>query len=855
MSGKHFSKYFQKYHIFFSSAITILFLYACSSTRKVPDGEYLLVKNNFKYTDGKILDGEVPNYVSQKPNRKELLFLPVGLWMYNTTNPKYDSILNEYMTYPSDMRNQKLRDSLFIKFKHPEWIGKSLMYERFMHNIGQPPVILDQSKTENSANSIRKFFVYKGYWDAQVQSTQDLDSAAKKAKVNYLITHKDPTYISEYFYDIRDQGIKSIYEENLRKSLVKKNQILDQTVLEKEVKRINDLMKEHGYYEFNNSNEEIYYTADTLQSRKQVPLTIEVRKDSANSPYRKTTIGDINVYLLEKLADAPETTKDSLRGINFYKLDNQYKTSALWRSFILKKGDLYQQKNLDLTKRNIAATNNFSVIKYDPVLRKDNDSILDVTYYLAPLPKYDLNIATDVNYSQILNLGISPSVDLTTRNVFGGAENLTTSVSGTFGSVTNTKDPSTRILAYELSTQATLNFPRLLLPFRSWRLIPKSYSPSSSIFLGASLQDNIGLGRIGFNAGINYFANVNDLVSHRLSLFNTQLSFTQDKDRYYDFFPGDAEVRNQVFQLYSPDLWNQFNSGKITSDDASAVVLGDAQFPNTLSAEDLSTFNSFQQSLINKDRQTQDVLISSMIYNFIYNEIGKKDKPNPFYFSGKIELAGNIFSLFNAKRSQEGVVSGTSRKIFEIPYSQFVKFDFDVRKYFTFFNNKHTLALRQFIGVGIPYGNSSQMPYVRSYFNGGSNDIRAWRVFEGLGPADSQLDSKIRSYIMDNVKLTTNVEYRVPFTSMFEGAAFVDAGNIWSLKDSGFGDQFTFSKFISQMGVGTGLGLRLNVAYITIRIDAAYKVYDPNRKPGEKWVIEKWQPLKPVINFAFGYPF
>ncbi len=302
-----------------------------------------------------------------------------------------------------------------------------------MHNIGQPPVILDQGKTETSANSIRKYFVYRGYWDADVKFSHDLDSAAKKAQANYLITHREPTVISDYYYNIPDPAIRSVYEEDLSKSLVQGKNILDQSVLEKEVKRINDLMKERGYYRFNNSNEEIYFTADTLQSRKQVPLTMDIHRDSLDTPYRKTTIGDIKVHYLEKLADTVDTVKDSLLGINFYKLDDQYKTIALWRPLILKKGDLYQQRNLDLTKRNIASTNNFSVLKYDEILRKDNDSILDVSYYLAPLPKYDLRIATDLNYSQILNFGISPSVDLTTRNVFGGAENLVTSVSGIIG--------------------------------------------------------------------------------------------------------------------------------------------------------------------------------------------------------------------------------------------------------------------------------------------------------------------------------------------------------------------------------------------------------------------------------------
>ena len=855
MSGKHFSKYFQKYYLFFSSAITIIFLYACSTTKKVPDGEYLLTKNNFRYEDGKVHEDEIPDHVSQKPNKKQLFLFPFGLWMYNATNPKYDSILAEYMTYPNEMRDQKLRDSLFIKYKHPEYVGKSLFTERFLQNIGQPPVILDQGKTEASANAIRKYLVYKGYWDSDVKFSQDLDSAAKKARVNYLIMHKDPTYISDYYYNIPDSSIKNIYEQNLSKSLVRGKKVLDQEILEKEVKRIGELMKDNGYYKFNNSNEEIYFTADTLKSRKNVPLTMDIHKDSVDSPYKLTTIGKVKVHLLEKLSDSVDTVKDSLLRINFYKLDDQYKTLALWRPIILRPGEVYDQRNLDLTKRNIAAMNNFSLIKYDEILRKSSDSILDVSYYLAPLPKYDLKVATDLNYSQILNFGVSPSVDLTSRNIFGGAENLTTSLSGTFGSVISSKNTDKRTLAYEISAQASLNFPRLLLPFKTWKVVPKRYSPTSSIILGTTVQDNIGLGRIGFNAGLNYFANANDIVSHRLSVFNTQLSLTQNKDRYYDFFPQDASIRDKIFQTYSPTLWQDFQNNLITSDAFSSQIVNDIPFQQSLAGEQLSDLNTFLQSLINKDRQTQDILISSMIYNFVYNEIGKKDRPNPFYFNGKFEMAGNVFSVFNSRRREDGIVSGPSRTIFSIPYSQFVKFDFDVRKYFTFNNEKQTLALRQFIGIGIPYGNSSTMPFVRSYFNGGSNDIRAWRVFGGLGPADSQLDEKVRSYVMDNVKLTTNIEYRMPFTDMFEGAAFIDAGNIWSLKDSGFGDQFKFNKFLSQMGVGTGLGVRINVAYITLRLDAAYKVYDPNKPTGDRWVISKWQPLKPVLNFAFGYPF
>lgn len=820
----------------------------------------MLVKNSFKYEDGKLFEDELPDYVLQKPNKKTLFLFPVGLWLYNAANPKYDSLLNEYMTYPSNMRNQKLRDSLFVKYNMSEDVGKNLLKDRFLHNLGNPPVILEEGKTQQSATNLRKRLVYRGYWDAAVKFNQELDSAAKKAKVNYLITHKDPTFIKDYYYNIPDKGIKAIYEASLDNSIIKSKQVLDQTDLEKEIKRINDLMKSKSYYAFNNTNEEIFFTADTLDSRKNVPLTMEIHKDSLDSPYKKTTIGNIDVAIVENASDFPQNTEmDSLRGIRFHKIDHQYTSRSLWRSIILSPDSLYQQKHLDLTKRNILAMNNFSILKARDSLRRGgtaapNDSILDFLYLLKPLPKYEIKYAADANYSQLLSLALSPSVDLTTRNLFGGAENLSTSVSGIFGSIRNPRTEKGRLFAYEVSAQANLSFPRLLLPFRYYKLIPKRFSPTTSINLGAALQNNIGLGRINFNAGLTYAANVNDIVSHRLTLFNTQFSFTRNKDKYYDFFSRDRAIRNEIFEKYSPTLNDQFEAGLISSDEVSRIILADQTFINSLSGQDLVTFNTFQQSLINKDRQTQDVLISSMIYNLVYNEIGKKEFQNPFYFNGKVELAGNILSLVAPKTVQTGVVSGDQRSIFKIPVSQFVKFDFDVRKYFNF--GKNTLALRQFIGIGIPYGNSEQMPFIRSYFNGGSNDIRAWTVYGGLGPADSQLDERIRAYIMDNVKLTTNIEYRYPLNEMYELAAFTDIGNIWSLKDNGFGDQFKFNKFYKQVGIGSGLGFRVNLqSYFTLRFDFAYKVYNPNKPEGSRWVIGNSLKKFPTLNIAFGYPF
>ena len=832
-------------------------MYACSTTSKVPKGKYLLTKNHFEYKDDNEYKDEIPNFAAQKPNKKDFLIIPTRLLIYNLANPKYDSIVSEYMTFPSTMRTEKLRDSLFIKYKHPEFVGKSIFWSKLFHTLGKPPVILDEGKTASSAEKMRQFLVFKGYWDARVDYATKKDSAAKKAQNIYKITYKDPTFIKDYTYKIPYDNIRALYEDNLKDSYVKSGKILNQTNLENEVKRITEKMQENGFYTFNKDGGEIFFTADTLTSRKLVPLTIQIQKDSINSPYKKYTIGDIDVEYVNKITD--KTTKDTLyRGINIKRIDEQYKIKTLWRPITLKKGEIFNQTNLNLSKRNIIAMNNFSIADYRETVNP-NDTVINVKYRLIPLPKYNFKTSFDLHYSQILNLGFSPSAELTARNIFGGAENLTTSVSGTFGTVYTQKNPNAFLNASEFSLQFGLNFPRLLLPFNTENFVPNKYSPISTISLGVSSQNNIGMDRRIFNAGFNYFVNISDRVSHKLSLFNTQLSITRNKSAYYDYFPVDYELWKQVsdkYFVYNPSVGSEYDNGNgtLTKDDVTNIILADNNYINSLTTEEQQIFLNYLQVLYKKERITQNVLINSLFYNFTYNEIGKKDYQNPFFFDGKIELAGNLLSLLSKKNITSNNLSVNSGQIFGIPISQFVKFDVDIRKYFTF-SNKHQFIIRQVAGVGIPYGNSSNMPFVRSYFSGGSNDVRAWIAFGGLGPADSDVDKRVRAYMMGNVKLTTNIEYRFPINNMFEGAIFTDAGNIWSLKDTGIGDEFKFNKFVSQMGLGSGLGLRIHVAYITVRLDLAYKLHDPNNAKGERWVIDKIQPLKPTFNFSIGYPF
>lgn len=838
----------------------MVIFYACS-TKKVPEGEFLLTKNDYKYTDKTLFSKDIPSFVSQTPNSRNLLGLPMGLWLYNWADPKYDRLLNEYMSFPSNMRTQKLRDSLAIQMGVPEFIGKSMVWNKMMHTLGKAPVILDSHKTKNSANAIKKYLGYRGYWNSKVTYEIELDSTTKKAKNKFIITHNEPTYIGEFNYNIPHENIRQIYEQNLDKSFIKKGDILDQEKLENEINRINELMRKSGYYGFNASNEEVFFTADTLERKKQIPLVLEIKKDTLETPYKKHTIGKIEIFIKPKITDTTSIT-EKIGDVTIKKLHNYFKGKTIWRAITVDSGDVYNQSRIDLTRRNLLALNNFNIVNTYPISKVNaNDTILNLNYTLIPLQRYDLKLATDVHYSQILNFGVSPSLEFTSRNVFRGAENFGASISGIIGS---TKSEDNKFFnAYEFSGELSLKIPKFLLPFNTDKIIPRRYSPTSSVTLGASVQNNIGLGRINFNGGINYFLNVNDVVSHRFSILNTQLSKTRNKDNFYDLFPSDKVIRNDIFRLYenvNPALVDDFYKGKIDSDEVSQAIMKDNAFRSNLNANNQHQMTLFGQSVINKDRLTQDALIVGLDYNFLYNEIGKKNYKHPFYFNAKFELVGNSLSLLEkmlgSKQIESGIVEPLKNSFFQVPYYQFAKFDFDVRKYFNFNGGRHSLVLRQFIGLGIPYGNSTTMPFIRSYYNGGSNDVRAWRAFSGLGPAGSQLDENIRTYMMGDMKLTTNIEYRFMMNDTFHWATFTDIGNTWNFTENqGSADKFKFSEFYKQFGIGSGFGLRMNIAYVTFRFDFAYKLYDPNKPEGKRWVISNIKPFQPTINFAIGHPF
>ncbi|MBO7293781.1 MAG: BamA/TamA family outer membrane protein, partial [Bacteroidaceae bacterium] len=258
----------------------------------------------------------------------------------------------------------------------------------------------------------------------------------------------------------------------------------------------------------------------------------------------------------------------------------------------------------------------------------------------------------------------------------------------------------------------------------------------------------------------------------------------------------------------------------------------------------------------------ENLFIMNMGYSFVmksnknFNN-NALSQTNTWQLRCNIESAGNLLnltkSLFNAKHNHNGYY-----ELFGIAFSQYAKFDLDFVKSYPV-NENSSLAFHVALGVALPYGNSKIIPYEKRYFAGGANSVRGWSVRE-LGPGSYKgTDGKI-DFINQtgNVKLDLSLEYRTYLFWKFYGATFIDAGNIWNTRNnSQSGEQLKADKFLKEIAVAYGLGLRLNFDYFILRFDGGMKAINPSIPTGKGHypIINPNFKRDFTFHFAVGLPF
>ncbi len=886
----------QKYilKIFYLLSFALLFQ-SCSTTKSLKGEEKLLVRNQFKYKDKRIFGAITLNeYVKQRPNSKFLIF-PLRLYYYNMVNDDLKEVYKVYFEFPKKERNQKLLDSLYAQYGEEKYVGKSKWLDRFLYKNSQPPIIVNEKYTKQTTTTLQNFFIKKGYRHAKVsyeiKKVKSLCHPDKKRKVVYEIDAGEPSRISAYTKEFEIPEVLPVVEEYEKNSKVEVGEILDEYKLQNDVNYYQSALRNNGYYKFNSTKENIILKSDAYDDAYEVPITMLFTSgnDSITS-IQKNYIGKIKTTLatpeqsqLKNCGDV-ENEQEALcnrfynkKGLQFIKdtlihlrtemgktdfeknkekiveglyhyLDKNgskrrftyFKDKVLQYPQIISPGDLYRENDVSDTKRNYYILDNFNLQKVVESESPDENGNIDYVFQLTPKKRQRLEILTELSYSEILRVGTTVGVESFRRNVFRGAENLTTSLSATLGTVSNSEtETSNRFFnAYDLSLQMELKFPKwIFFSDNLFRKLKRS-TPTSSINAGISRQNNIGLGRMNYNTQLSYFLQPNSLNTHKLSIFNTQYTRYLNPENYYQGRVKDQQNINAFiygndqspgYVNYNPEAQEWLDSGLYDNYSLVDYIFNsDTSYLEYLKSNDPELRDRMRYIYRNKSINTQNLFINSLLYRYTFNQNTDALIDNPWNISIKLELAGLFLGLIDGNKEVG------NHEILGVKYSEFFSVEADIRKQILL-REKTRIAMRFFAGLGLPFGNSENLPYDRNYIAGGSTDMRGWRPF-GLGPGDSKEDFSLGGF--DNLKLLTSVEYRFPISTAIEGAFFSDIGNVWGTnKDYEY--TFKFKEFYKQVGIDGGFGLRYNIGFFLIRADWAWRLYDPKYDEKDRWGFDR----------------
>lgn len=727
------------------------------------------------------------------------------------------SSTNKYTSDLKSLPKQQPNKKLLGLFKL--YLGIYNLYynkpdSKIRQKIGEPPVVYDSSSIRASKEIIKKYLNNKGYYNSKV--TANTIFKRKKAKTTYSIQEGERYKIKELTYTINDPSLEAIFLSDSSNAKININVPFDVNKLKEERLRIERLFKNFGYYKF--SREYVVFEVDTFASTHSANVNLLIRnpvKTIQNSDslielkhkiYRINTV-TVRMDFDVKQQGFGDTTL--LDGMTFVDLEGEkFNKKAISRITYIRPGESYSLKQQEQTYRNLSGLKVFSYVSIQ--YQEDdfsNEDVLNVTIDLKPRKKKSLTIETE-GTNNGGNLGLNGTVNFQNNNAFKGAEILDIRFSGGVESQTILTDNNEqRVLGdflpfntLEFGPELSLEVPRFLLPINADRFSPR------------------GNPRTTFNASYNL----------------------QERPDY----------RRDVTKVFIAYSWNESptKTHVIQPFDLSYIKLDPSE-------EFTQVLNNIQNPFLRNSYT--DHLISAAKYSFIYNNKTSSSLRNSIFFRGNIESAGNLLSIFTkdnviARDSMFNEIDdSTFTEIFGIRYAQYIRADIDFRFYQNFNLNK--LVYRFTAGIGIPYGNSVALPFEKSFYAGGANGIRAWRARE-LGPGNLPDSTEQNIDQIGNMKIEINLEYRFPITNIIEGAAFVDAGNIWNYrqKDSRTETLFGFNRLWDGSAVGFGVGLRLDFTFFILRLDAATRLKDPSLV-NPNLISPQWRQTN--LNLGIGYPF
>lgn len=656
---------------------------------------------------------------------------------------------------------------------------KPKLFSLFRNPFSRKPVIYDTLQARLSCQDLMTAMQNEGYMNAGVSLYTE--TKGKKLKATYLLHPGQPFLIGKVNYDIQDEGIlQLLHLDQPANQQIKPGMRFTVETLDNERKRIAGLLSDNGYFRFN--KDFIHFTADTIMGRKDIALTLQLRKYKPNN-------------------NSPEVdhTRYLIRDVLFQSNDSDrihLRKQVLLNATAIKEGRPYDASALQRTYNNFARLHavKYTNIKFAEV---PDTNLLDCHIQISTNKPSTISFQPE-GTNTAGDLGAAASITYTNRNLFHGSEQLSIEFRGAYEAITGLEGYQDQNYT-EFSVETKLVFPRFLAPFLS-KSFRRRQTASSEWAVSWDFQNRPEFHRRVFSSAWRYrWSEPKHHLNYRFDLLDLNyvympwISSTFKRD-YLD----NAENRNAILRY-----------------------------------------------------NYEDIFIMKTGFTVSYTDGVDAVRAN---FESAGNLLNGVSKGFGFKTNSQG-----QHTLFNIAYAQYVKFDFDYTHLFQF-DKRNALALHAGLGVAYPYGNSTVLPFEKRYFSGGANSVRGWSVRE-LGPGkfkgtDGRIDFINQT---GDVKLDLNAEYRSSLFWKLQGALFIDAGNIWTLRNYAEqpGGQFKFTEFYKQIAASYGMGLRLNFDYFILRFDVGMKAINPAYE-SEK---EHWSIIHPKLSrdfdfhFAVGLPF
>ncbi|MCL6462725.1 MAG: BamA/TamA family outer membrane protein [Flavobacterium micromati] len=667
--------------------------------------------------------------------------------------------------------------------------------------VGEPPVLYSQVDLEYNKSVLQNFTENSGYFNSR--STADSTRRGKKASAKYIVNPAKQYKIREVKFPNDSTIIAVAVAKTKLTSLLKEKDGYNLEVIKQERIRIDVRLKEKGFYYFN--PDYLLIQVDSTVADHQVDLLIKVKEKTpelAETPYK---INKIIVY--PNFAIGNDSVKADSNAVTKYKdftiidSENLFKPRIFDRALTFKKNDLYNRTNHNLTLNRLVNFGTFKFVKNQFKVADTTGNFLDAYYYLTPLPKKSLQLELLAKTNSANYTGTELNLNWSNRNAFRGAELLTISAFG--GLEVQVSGQNNGFNVYRFGSEANLIWPRLVAPFNLNS--PSGFIPKTKLTLGYEFQNRTKLYSLQtFRGSFGYLWKESDQKEHLLNV--TEITYASPQN---------------VTALYEAKILENASLGKVI----------------------------------------EKQLIFGPTYSYTYTNTAQAAKKHTLYYKGTIDLAGNITGLTTGAN----VKKGDTIKVFNVPFSQFIKIENDFRHYLKL-GGESQLASRIIVGAGYTYGNSSEMPFIKQFFIGGTNSLRAFRA-RSIGPGSfNSAPTTVNSFLPDesgDIKLEINTEYRAKIYGLVKGALFIDAGNIWLLNENSEKPGAKFSnKFLSELAVGAGAGLRFDFSFLILRTDLAFPIRKPYLSEGNRWVMDKidfgsapWRRENLIFNIAIGYPF